>query len=512
MLTLYDDQFEQVGRVRKALKHVRRVLLQSPTGSGKTVMASHMLGNAARKGIQSYFICHRRELLDQTAVTFEREGIDFGFVAAGYPLNGYKSVQICSIDTLKNRLESVPTPGLIIWDEAHHLGAAGWAKVHDQYAQSYHIGLSATPQRLDGKGLDDRFDFLVPGKSVRWLIENGRLAEYDLFSPGRDTSGLHTRMGDFVKAEAAALMDKPKITGDIINHWNQHARDKLTLGFAVSVEHSQHLCQEFMAAGITAVHLDAKTPKRDRREMLRDFARGQVRVIFNVGLFGEGFDVAANSGMDVTVGAVIDAAPTQSLGMWLQRCGRALRKQDGHAKILDHAGNFGRHGAPCDERIWTLHGRDADEQANEGVDTSTRQCPKCFLVHQRAPVCTYCGYKYEINHREIEMVDGELQQVDVGAYREQAAHHVDAAQQSDKWLEKIAAEKGRSQEWVRNVQIARKEKEMLQNRLYNLTIGARALGFAATLTKSYIKKMKPAELRKRIINLEAKMKSSEKIA
>lgn len=414
MIDLRDYQEALTESARKAMREHRNVLLQAPTGSGKTVIASHMMGRAAEKDYRSFFICHRRELLDQTAETFRRFGIPFGIIAAGYKPDDEPVVQICSIDTLKNRLDKVAAPHFCIWDEAHHLGAAGWSKVHAHFPKAYHLGLSATPTRLDGRGLDATFDSLVPGPSVRWLIDNGHLAKYKLYSvPGVSMSGVKVVRGDYAKKETAAAMDLSTITGDIISHWVKLGGGKRTIVFAVTVAHSKNIVASFNAAGISAVHLDATTKKDTRRAELRAFARGETSVISNVGLFGEGFDAAANSGMDVTVGAIIDAAPTRSLGAWLQRCGRALRPQEG-AVILDHAGNALRHGLPCQERVWSLYGRDKTRKKSEDIELeSVVQCPECFFVQEPGlPACEECGYIFPKKGRIVTELGGELEELD----------------------------------------------------------------------------------------------------
>lgn len=507
MITLRDYQNKCIDQVRLAFRTHRNVLLQAPTGAGKTAMASHMLDNASKKQKRGFFICHRRELVDQTAKTFDKVGIPYGYIAAGYPQNFYQPVQICSIDTLKNRLGKTPLPDLCVWDEAHHLSAAGWTSVHEYYGNSFHVGLSATPQRTDGKGLDDRFDYLVRGPSVSWLIDQGFLARYKLFSvPGADMSGVHSRMGDYIKSESEAVMDKATITGNIIDHWHKHARDKLTIGFAVSVKHSQHIVEQFKASGIPAIHLDAKTPKEERRKMLRSFARGEVKVVFNVGLFAEGFDIAANSGMDVTVGAVIDAAPTQSLGMWLQRCGRALRPQDGHAIILDHSGNAMRHGLPCQEREWTLVGREKKKRGENTEPTiPIKQCPKCFNIHKPAPQCPDCGYIYVVEGRNVEEVDGSLHEIDPEQIRQQILRQQGQAQKIEE-LKALAGMRGHNPKWADHIERARREKKQLQDRLYNLTVGARSIGIDAGISRGDIFKMKPKALKESIAWLESKMK------
>ena len=151
---------------------------------------------------------------------------------------------------------------------------------------AYWVGLSATPERLDGAGLDDAFSTMVRGPSVRELIDGGHLADYSLFSiPGADTSQLQTRMGEFVSKEAEAVMTQGAIMGDLVSHWRKHAADLLTIGFAPTVAASEAIAATFRGEGIMAMHLDAKTPKKDRRQILQALARGDVRVVFNVGLF-----------------------------------------------------------------------------------------------------------------------------------------------------------------------------------------------------------------------------------
>lgn len=411
-----------IQEARHALKHNNSVLLQLPTGGGKTVLASSMLGGAAEKGKRSWFICHRRELVDQTAGTFKKFGIDFGFIASGYPFNPNATVQICSIDTLKGRVLKMhpeQLPDLAVWDETHHIAAAGWSRVKDYLTDAKHVGLSATPQRLDGKGLGEWFDHMAIGPSVEELMRRGFLSDYKVFAPITvDLSGIHTRMGDYVKSELEGALDTRKITGDIVRHWKKYAQGKKTIGFAVSVKHSEHIVEAFLEAGVRAKHLDGKTNKLERKQATIAFARGEIDVLFNVDLFGEGYDLAAQAGMDVTVESVILARPTQSLALHLQQIGRALRRKDYPAIILDHAGNCMRHGLPDDERDWSLYSTKRKRKKSDDDGTvQAKQCPTCFYVHKPSPTCPNCGHVYEVANRDIEHVDGELVELDKEALR-----------------------------------------------------------------------------------------------
>jgi DNA repair protein RadD len=405
-----------IADARGLLRSHDSVLIQAPTGSGKTALAAYMLGSASSRGRRSWFICHRAELVEQTALTFEKVGIQYGTIAAGFPLNPYMPVQICSIDTLKGRIGRYQLPNLIVWDECHHTAAAGWRRVKDANPQAKHVGLSATPERLDGKGLDDLFTAMVPGPSVEWLIQQGFLAQYRAFAPpGPNMSGVHTRMGDFARGENESVMDKPTITGDAIRHYMRYARGKSAVAFCVSVKHSQHVAAEFRAAGVVAVHLDGSMAKAERKSAVAAFRRGEIQVLTNVDLFGEGFDLPS---LEVS----ILLRPTQSLSLYLQQVGRCLRPDPGKEKalILDHAGNIARHGLPDEPRSWSLEGRKKKKTNGAGDEPAmpVRQCPKCYASHRPSPKCPECGHVYQIVAREPETVDADLVEVDLDAARQ----------------------------------------------------------------------------------------------
>jgi DNA repair protein RadD len=415
-IKLRDYQSRIIDDVRAALRRSRRVLLQSPTGSGKTALATFMSGETSRRGGSVWFVCHRAELIAQTSGTFRKFGIDHGIIAAGHALNLKKDVQICSIDTIKNRLMTLDGPSLIIFDECHHLGAAGWRRVQDHYPDAFNVGLSATPQRLDGKGLDQNFDEIILGPSVSWLIQNGHLSPYRAYAPSApDMSNVKKRMGDFVRAEAEQVMDRPTLTGDAIAHWRKYADGMRSVAFAVTIAHSQHIAAQFNAAGIPAAHLDGGTPRSERSRIVSDFADGKIKILSNVDLFGEGFDLSAIAQRDVTIDCVMQLRPTQSLALHLQQVGRALRPGEGKtAIILDHAGNIHRHGLPDDEREWSLEGAQKKKKAaNDNEPPPPVTCPGCFGQIRRPtpPACPYCGHQFAPDAREIKVAEGELHEI-----------------------------------------------------------------------------------------------------
>lgn len=393
---------------------IRSQLLTAPTGSGKTVLIAHMLKKAAEKQANSWFIVHRRELVKQSVKAFNNVGVPHGVISAGFMEAKRLHVQIASIQTLIKRYERYPKPKLIIFDECHHVAAGSWDKIYKQFPEAFFIGLTATPQRLDGTGLGRWFQRLVRGPSVAWLIENGYLAPYKMYAPGHlNLSGVHTRMGDFVNSELSNIVDRPTITGDAIKHYTKHAAGKRAVVFCVSVAHSKHVVEQFNKAGIPALHVDGETPTDERDNSIRRFENGEVKILSNVELFGEGFDLPA-------IEVAILLRPTQSLGLYLQQVGRALRPSPGkgHAIILDHAGNCERHGLPDEDRQWELTDYVAPGGRGASDSLSVRVCPKCFAAqYSGKPVCLYCGHAFPIQGREVDEKDGELTEVDVEALR-----------------------------------------------------------------------------------------------
>jgi superfamily II DNA or RNA helicase len=420
-MELRDYQMRVVEETRQRLRKRKRVLIQLPTGGGKTAIAAHITKSAVARGYSTMFLCHRDFLVDQTSKTFAPSGIDHSFVAAGRWYNQWANSHIGMVQTVRGRLAKLATPRLVVWDEAHHIGAATWAAIMAAWPDAIHIGLSATPVRLDGKGLDKHFDDLVIGPSVKMLIERGHLSDYRAYAPSTpDLTGLATRMGDYKADEIEAVMDKSVLIGDMVQHYRQHAAGKLGVYFCTSIKHSQHVAAAFREAGISAQHLDGTSTTFERGQAAQAFANRDIMILTNVDLFGEGYDLAAQAQRDVTIEMVGLGRPTQSLGMFMQQVGRALRPEPGKmAIILDHAGNISRHGLPDDDRDWKLTGL----KKKPASDASTvRQCEYCFSsISKFERKCRYCGGVKEAaagaGGREVEQKDGELQEIDKDAIR-----------------------------------------------------------------------------------------------
>ena len=394
--------------VRKSMMAGHKsTLLQLPTGAGKTVVASEMISTAKAKGLTCWFNVHRRELVKQSSTTLLKNKLDHGITAAGFPPCPGAKVQINSIMSLARRLKKMPKPDLIIWDECHHIASGSWLKIFKAYPNAFHVGLTATPQRLDGVGLGEWFSDMVEGPTVSWLIENKYLSDYKLFAPTRiDVSKLKTKMGDYTAKSVEESLETNKIVGSVVKEYNKACPGKRMIAFCASVKSSQEVAEAFNMAGVKAKHLDGKTPHAERDLAIREFRDGRIKVLTNVDLFGEGFDVPS-------IEAVALLRPTMSLSLYLQQVGRALRAVEGktHAIILDHVGNYERHGLPDHERTWSL---DSKKRKAKDIEDKIliKTCDKCFHVQAPGkPACENCGEFFTIKEREIEQVEGSLKEI-----------------------------------------------------------------------------------------------------
>jgi superfamily II DNA or RNA helicase len=461
MLSLYPHQDVAQAEIRAAMTKHKSVLLQAPCGFGKTVVLADIVRRAISKGRRTIFAVHRKELLYQTASTFQRCDIEFGYIAAGRSFDRNAPAAIASIPTLRNRLGEYPADFLIV-DEAHLSMSAGWQRVIDHYRSSgaYILGCTASPLRLDNRGLGNNFDAMVRGPSVSWLIENGFLSKYRLFAPSKpDLSSLHVLGGDYRKDDTNRVMNKPSITGDAVTHWLKHASGRKTVVYCVSIEHSKAVAAQFRANGVAAVHIDGETAEELRMGAMRDLAEGRLDVITNCQLFTEGVDLSALAGKDVTIECVVNLRPTKSLALWTQIVGRALRRKTEPALILDHAGVSVELGLPDDDIDWQL--TDGMPGGKKGKpEVSIRVCPNCFAANRAGPPrCGVCGTPYPVDAREVQQQDGELVEIAAAAARREARQQQGRAETFED-LQRIAAERGYRPGWARAIWNARQQKQV----------------------------------------------------
>jgi superfamily II DNA or RNA helicase len=380
----------------------KQILLQASTGAGKTIIASSMIQRAVNKGNKCLFVAHRKEIITQTSEKLHGFGIEHGVIMAGH--NGYAPslpVQLASIQTLSNRHK--PHADLVIIDETHLACSASFQKIIEHYSGSIIIGLTATPTRLDGRGLGEIYTDMVQVVSMRRLIDDGHLVQPRVFAPFTpDLGKFKTVRGDYDATQISEEMDKASITGDIVKHWQTHAFERKTICFASSIAHSQHIVDEFNAAGISAKHLDGTTNAALRDKTLQEWREGKFHVLSNMGLFIEGLDVPE-------VSCCILARPTQSVTIYLQAVGRAMRPAKGKTNciILDHAGLTHSHGLVDEEREWSLEGKKKKSRKGEQEKApSVTVCDSCFCAYSRVlspDACPECGKVTERKGREIEI-------------------------------------------------------------------------------------------------------------
>lgn len=281
----------------------------------------------------------------------------------------------------------------------HHSLAQSYRSIYGAFPDASMVGFTATPARMNEGGLGSVFDDLIESVSIEWLIENHYLAPYKYFGVTlADTSKLHTKNGDFDKEEVAELMDKSAIFGGTVENWRKQAEGKQTIVYCANIKTSIATADEFKRAGVLACHLDGTTPKKVREDAVEDFRQGEIKVLCNVDLFGEGFDVPDCE-------CVVLLRPTKSLTLHIQQSMRPMRYKDGKtAIILDHVGNFTRHGLPDDKREWSL----AAKKKKKKNDVTVKQCPKCYMVMKSGLTqCPFCGFEFPISEeRERERVEG----------------------------------------------------------------------------------------------------------
>lgn len=431
-------------------------LLVSPCGSGKTVLFSYISQKAGERGNNTLILVHRQELLRQASRTLSTFDVDHGLIAPGMTFTR-QPVQVASVQTLVRRMHMLRwKPDLIVVDEAHHaLGKNTWGKVLSNYPDAKILGVTATPERLSGEGLgaaaDGFFDDMVLGPSVKSLIGQGYLSPAEIYAPTNiDLSGVHTRAGEYITSELNAAVDKPTITGSAVDHYRRLGNREPAIAFCCSIAHAEHVAEQFRQAGYQSSTIDGKLDDRSRRQRITDLSTGTLNVLTSCDIVSE-IDLPV-----VSVGIML--RPTQSLGLFIQQTGRAMRPYPGkkRALILDHTGGIYRHGMPDDDREWTLEGKKRNGRKSDPSSLPVRQCEECYYVHRPAPKCPKCGFVYPVQAREVEEVEGTLEQVDPEEVRRIQKREQAKAKSLDE-LKAIAKKRGYHHKWAEYVYAARQK-------------------------------------------------------
>ena len=399
---LRDYQREVYQNVVQAMRHGhRRILTVLPCGGGKSYIFAEMARNTAGEVL---ILTHRLELLEQHTALLQQLGVT--------------NARVSMILTEANRLGRYPKPRLIITDEAHLSRSNSWVKALDFY-DTYTVGFTATPVRLDGKPLGDIYDALVTGVSVKWLIDHQRLSPFVYYAPTAvETGNLRVQAGDYVIQDLEQLMDDRAIYSDVLKSWRRFAEGAKTIAYCVSVKHAAETARRFSEAGYPSAAMDAGTPVKRRRQIMDDFRAGRITVLCNVGIISEGVSID-------DVKCCLLLRPTESHALYWQQAMRCMRYQPGKtAVILDCVGNYTRNPLPDAPVEWSLT---RTEQKRRRTDDNgnfyIRTCPKCFRVFPTAGVCPYCGEPYPLHPMEIAARE-EIELARIGA--EQARQAAEA--------------------------------------------------------------------------------------
>ena len=372
--TLYD-------KIHNAFsKGKRRVIAVLPCGGGKTIIMSKMVATAQERGKTVWVILPRQEIMEQTLNTFERLGIPLNTIYVGMTI------------TTANKVNELPTPDLIIFDEAQGSVANTYWTIINSAPKAYIVGLTASPCRTDNKPLGTLYDELVEGVTVKWLIDNKYLAPYEYYSVTvADLSAMNNC------EDASEFLMKTAVYGNVIESWRKFANGVSTVVYCSSVAHSKETAKAFVENGINAVHFDGTTPYSERKEIVDKFRSGEITVLCNCDLISMGFDMP-------DIGCVMLLRPTASASLYIQQSGRALRyKPNKTAIIIDAVANFARFQLPDEPYEWSLDKAIKQRtEINPEGDFYIRTCEKCYKVFKTAPVCPYCGYEYPLHPREIK--------------------------------------------------------------------------------------------------------------
>lgn len=380
----------------------KQVMIQAPTGFGKTVVASHLVKENLEEGKRTCFVVPNISLIDQTVASLFADGItDIGVIQADHPMTNYAMpVQVASVQTICNR--KIPHFDMIIVDEAHK-----WFKFIGDWMVSWNnvpfVGLSATPWT---KGLGKHYKDLIVAATTQELIDEGYLSPFRVFAPSHpDLDGVKTVLGDYHEGQLSKVMQDSVLIADIVSTWKKMAKDRPTLAFCVDRAHAKKVCKQFKKAGVPCGYIDAYTPREERLDIAKKFQQGKLKVVASVGCL--------TTGIDWDVRCIILARPTKSEILFTQIIGRGLRTAEGKddCLILDHSDTHLKLGFVTDIHHEHLDDGKGNKSGSREIDEPLpKDCGACgFLKPPRVYKCPSCGFEPE-KVSEIEPEAGELKE------------------------------------------------------------------------------------------------------
>ena len=447
-IQLYDYQREMIERIETAFKSYRSVMVQMPTGTGKTILLAEVVKSEKLKASEEkseklkvknpcvWIVVHRRELVEQIKETLAKQ-LDSSLFPLHFSLPTDSSLfpfpsslnpsdsslftfpssltpRVFSIQWLSRHYHELDErPSLIIIDEAHHAVAKTYKEVMDAYPEAKKLGLTATPCRLNKHGFTDLFDVLLQSWSYNKFIADGWLSLYDYMSVKADSLdqqivfGLTKRGadGDFSLREMSEKLDVRPSIERLCDTAIRYAKDKKGIVYAIDIKHAEHIAEYYRERGLYAVAISSKTPTEERKSIIDRFRNSNdslkntncqvldspIRILVNVDLFGEGFDCP-------DVEFIQLARPTLSLSKYLQQVGRGMRVYEGkrYCLILDNVGLYRLFGMPSDDRDWQAmfegklagKGNIASAEERYSVAYALRDESRCIISNEQTELIT----------------------------------------------------------------------------------------------------------------------------
>ena len=401
--TARDYQLRAVDELREAVRRHKSAVYVLPTGGGKTLVAGLIAQRATERGGQVMLVVHRRELVRQAVDTLTEfvPGMAIGVEAPGWPSMPWAPLQICMVQSMVRRGHVARMrPSIVIWDEAHHVRASTWERAMSWWPGVPSLGLTATPERLDGKGLGAHFGMMVEGPSIQRLVSDGWLAPCRTLTvpTSLDLTGLtQNRSGEYGAAIGERIT--AGVIADAADAYTRYAAGQQAIFFGVNRDHSRRVVERLKEMGVKAAHVDGEDHAARRDRIMAEFRDGAIQVVGNCDLISEGFDAPGCS-------AIMLGSPTRSITRYLQQAGRAMRPGPGkRALILDLSGISHVLGLPDEPREWTLEDGEVSERRKK--EAKPRDCPKCrtMFYGRKCPECAYQTPLAEVEETKTDLVE-----------------------------------------------------------------------------------------------------------
>lgn len=491
---LRDYQRGLLARTALAMRVYRRILLQAPTGAGKTHLIAALVGAAVLFRLRVLILATRTRLVRQLHDRLDVFEIGHGVIAASLPglTNWSQPVQVASVDTLYRRCVAdgkmpLPLADVVIFDEAHLALGESRKAILNSYPAAWQFGFTATPAKTTGATLRDQFDELVLGPTANELIEAKMLVRPRIFSRPIITEtelksvSRSSSTDDYATGELSEILSRPKLVGDVVTNWLRIANGQRTLVFACDKAHGMQLVQEFRQAGVPCEQLTDDDDDATREEAIARLENGSTKVLVNCFLLSYGIDIPR-------VECIVLARPTRSVVLYLQAIGRGMRPSEGKefVTVIDHGRVVENLGLPTYDRDWSLDGNNVNQAAREKladarktVDERPRTCRECscvWLVTEQGTDCPSCGWKPAPIAKPVQVVQADLTEIgtivkqgeDMDRFFAEACFFY-ANRWPDRWEEKPAS--GRYWAWSQTrTKFKRNRDEAIPRRYWNVDL------------------------------------------